>query len=181
MSEMNDLLRKEKTKNTTVFDTTKKSEYLPQEMVNPYDMQGSIQAPPPVFETEKNVKVKYSPEDMKALGKLTENIEKINIDDINVKDDESVHRYDKKLVEMTRTLKEFDNMSRIFPDFFRELPASRKKIIGEKVTKMRRIYEFCLLNNKRNEEDEVLHYKQTERNALTPPDKPPVDNFGPET
>ena len=29
--------------------------------------------------------------------------------------------------------------------------------------------------------DEVLHYKQTERNALTPPDKPPVDNLGPET
>ena len=74
MSEMNDLLRKEKTKNTTVFDTTKKSEYLPQEMVNPYDMQGSIMAPPPVFETKKNVKVKYSVEDMKALGKLTDNI-----------------------------------------------------------------------------------------------------------
>ena len=51
MSEMNDLLRKEKTKNTTVFDTTKKSEYLPQEMVNPYDMQGSIMAPPYGSET----------------------------------------------------------------------------------------------------------------------------------
>ena len=181
MSEMKDLLRKEKTKNTVVFDTTQKSEYLPQEMVNPYDMKGSIQAPPPVFETRKNTKLQYSAEDLKALGKLTDNIEKMDIDDLNIHDDESVHKYDKKLAEMTRTLKEFDNMSKIFPEFFRELPASRKKIIGEKITKMRRIYEFCVLNNKRNEEDEVLHYKQTERNIQNPPDKPPVDNYGPET
>ncbi len=181
MSEMRDLMHKEKEKKTSVFDTTKKSEYLPQEKENPYDMKGSIQAPPPVFKEKKNVKVTYSQADMKALNKLTEKITKLNIDDIHLEDDESMRKYEKKLVEVAKAVKDFDSMSKIFPDYFRELSDKKKKVLGEKITKMRRMYEFCLLHHMRIEEDEVLHYKQTERTAQTPPDKPQVDNYGPET
>lgn len=181
MSEMRDLMHKEKEKQTSVFDTTKKSEYLPQEKINPYDMKGSIQAPPPVFKEKKNVKVNYPTEKMKDLKKFTEKILKLNIDDIYLEDDESMRKHEKKLVEVMKSVKDFDKMSKEYPDYFRELTAGNKKILGEKITRMRRMYEFCLLHNMRIEEDEILHYKQTERTQQTPPDKPQVDNYGPET
>ncbi len=160
MAEMSEFLHKKKEPFESVFDTTKKSEYLKEDQINPYDLKNAIQPPPPNYAQTKKPAVKYSTEELVTLGKVIDKILDTHVDGLNPKQGGFFNTHEDKLRDVANCVKAYDKIQREYPGFFDEMAPARRKAVEEQMVRMRELYIYCRAHFKQLEEDRIQQQKK---------------------